>query len=190
MNAREWCALAAPAPDWARLAGELETEGGGLEAVFDDAGAAGLCWRPEGDRRRWAAWLRRVPMPGPAPERCWAMLAGGGWGDYGRRLVRWAPGEAPLSGPLRRLSPGRPGLPGGLDRFLMEFHGLHPLSELTLGLDRLSARLAEPAPWPLFAVTDLAKPFAAKAGAWARRLGARGVAGLVLGQGRMEVSLK
>jgi len=150
VNAREWAALVEAPPAWRRRAQAL---GGGLEAVFDDAGRAGLVWRADG-ARRWA-WL------------------GGDAAPATDRGLRRAPG---LAVPVAELS----GLLG-------DFHGLHPVAQTWSGPERLELRLAEPAPWPLFARCDVAKPFASRPAFWARRLGGSGVAAFALAAGRMEI---
>ena len=55
MNAREWAALTGAGGAWRGRAKRLEGAPGGLEALFDDTGRAGLVWRSGGERRR--AWL-------------------------------------------------------------------------------------------------------------------------------------
>lgn len=150
MNAREWSALTGADAGWRRRAGVLTGE---LEAVFDDAGRAGLAWRT-GGVRHWA-WLGEKGAPGT---------------DQG--LTR-APGPA---APVPELA-----------GMLQDFSGLHPVAETLSGPERLELRLAEPAPWPLFARCDLAKPFAARPAYWAKRLGGRGVAAVALAAGRMEI---
>lgn len=148
MNAREWAELAGAGPAWRRKAERL----GGLEAVFDDSGRAGLAWRGPGGARRRA----------------------------------WLDGSAAEDGALAR----RPGLAlpaPELEAVFADFHALHPVAETWAGTERLELRLAEPVPWPLFALRDVSKPFAARPAFWARRLGARGVAALALAGGRMEI---
>ena len=149
MNAREWTALTQAPAAWRRRA---ESAKGGLEAVFDDAGRAGLAWRA-GGARRWA-WL--------------------GSSDAGSD-----------SGLRRDAGPAAP-VPE-LEALFRDFHGLHPVAETLSGPERLELRLAEPVPWPHFAVCDVAKPFAARPAFWARRLGARGVTAFALAGGRMEI---
>lgn len=197
MNAREWASLtAAPAP-WANLAAALEDRDGGLEAVFDDSGRCGLSLRPDG--ARWRALGRALKGGGigvpaaPVPERAWVILDGAkaaeawsSWGGPRPRVSCASAGAGAADGPLARNAPGASGVPE-LDALLLQFAGLHPLEAVLTGLDRLEARLAEPAAWPLFARTDLAKPFAGRPAFWARRLGARGVSAFALGRGRMEI---
>lgn len=194
MNALEWEALTGAGGRWRALARAVETPEGGLEAVFDDAGRRGLAFAPA-DARGWDRWRAALAAAGlgrPAaarPGRAWLLLdddrAAEAW-TSAARLERRAPGAAPASAPAETRTPPRCGVPE-LDAVLAAVHGLHPLSGLRLGLGRLEARLAAPAPWPLFAVLDAAKPFEAKAAVWAARLGSRGVAGFALAAGRMEL---
>lgn len=150
MNAREWSALTGADAAWRRRAEALS---GSLEAVFDDAGRAGLAWRTGGARR-------------------WAWVGGKAAPVTDRGLRRSAGPCAPV-----------PELAG----MLRDFSGLHPVAETLSGPERLELRLSEPAPWPLFARCDLAKPFAARPAYWARRLGGRGVTAFALAGGRMEI---
>ncbi|MBI3297821.1 MAG: hypothetical protein HYZ75_06645 [Elusimicrobia bacterium] len=192
MNALEWSGLSAAAPRWRRLAEGL---GDGLEAVFDDAGRAGL-GLTGGDARRWRLWSAALAAEGLAAPRApavraWVFLDGGrareAWSlGSGGELLRLSPGAKPERGRVSDRRVGGTREPA-LDALLADFAGLHPLSALSLCLDRLEARLTEPAPWPLFARCDAAKPFAAQGAAWARRLGARAVSGFALGRGRMEI---
>ncbi|MBI5597298.1 MAG: hypothetical protein HY928_14485 [Elusimicrobia bacterium] len=197
MNAREWCALTGAPAVWAELAARLDAVDGGLEAVFDDAGRAGLSFAP--DAGRWRALRRALAgrgaaLPaGPVPERSWFFLEGkkaaelwNAWGGPSPRLSCAAPDAAASEGPLARGALGCSGV-SELDALLGDFAGLHPAAGVLTGLDRLEVRLAEPAAWPLFARTDLAKPFAGRPAFWARRLGARGVSAFALGRGRMEI---
>lgn len=170
MNAREWAILTAADARWAELARSLETPEGGLFAVFDDAGRAGLGWDPRGDARRWKAWRAATGASGAAPERAWAFVDGA---------------AASTQGLTRR--PALGAVPEPLAGLFRDFSGLHPVAETLSSAGRLEARLAVPAPWPLFACTDLSKAFAAKPAQWARRLGARGVAAFALTGGRMEI---
>lgn len=180
MNAREWGLLVAGPRSWGRAAAALEAGSGGLEAVFDDAGRTGIAALLRGDERLWRTWTRALASDGlavprgPAPERVWAFFEAGRAAEAGAagRL-----GDGPAAGT------GEP----SLDALLRDFRGLYPLSGLTLGPERLEARLAEAAGWPFFARCDIAKPFAARPAYWARRLGGRGVAGFALGRGRMEI---
>lgn len=150
MNAREWVELTGADAAWRRRAQALKGE---LEAVFDDAGRAGLAWRESG-ARRWA-WVGTSAAPATD-----------------RGLRRTAGPSAPVP---------------ELAALFQDFHGLHPVAETWIAPERLELRLAEPAPWSLFARCDVAKPFAARPAFWARRLGARGVSAFALAGGRMEI---
>ena len=172
MNAREWAALTAAPAAWARLAAALEGSPGGLAAVFNDTGVAGLAWEPAADSRRWKLWRAAVGAPSARPPgaRAWAYLG-----------KTPAPADA---GALQRVpGPPVPELAG----LLRDFSALHPVGETWTGPERLELRLAEPAPWPHFARCDMSKPFAARPAYWARRLGGRGVAAFALAGGRMEI---
>lgn len=197
MNAREWASLTAARAPWAELAAGLEGQGAGLEAYFDDSGRCGLAAAAgAGGWRRILKTLdgRGFAAPGgPAPDRAWLVFDGVKPAELwsvrlGRsaRVWRAAAGEPAAQAPLARTAPGGTGVPE-LDAILLQFAGLHPVAEVLTGLDRLEVRLAEPAAWPLFARTDLAKPFAGRPAFWARRLGARGVSAFALGRGRMEI---
>ena len=174
MNAREWADLAAASSAWRRLAGLLEGAPGGLIALFDDSGAAGLAWEPAGDAARWKAWAAHVDAPAacPAADRAWAFL-----------------GKAPASASSAGLavSPGLAVPVPELAGLLGDFAGLCPVAQTLSGPGRLELRLAEPVPWPHFARLDLAKPFAARPAYWARRLGGRGVGAVALAGGRMQL---
>lgn len=174
MNAREWSALTEAPAAWRRLAGALEGAPGGLTAVFDDSGAAGLAWDGAGDAARWKAWAAAVGAPAASPP------SGRAWAFIGK-----TPAPAVSSGLTVRhgLSVPVPELAG----LLGDFHGLHPVAQTLVGPGRLELRLVEPAPWSHFACCDVAKPFAARPGHWARLLGGRGVAAFALAGGRMQL---
>lgn len=172
MNAHEWAALTGAPKAWAALAGRL---GGALEAVFDDAGRAGLCFAP-GDAAAWAAFRREAgaALPAVRPAAAWVLFEKGrpaGAGVRPRALPAWS-GLGPVP---------------ELGAMLGDLHALHPLAAAGVAAGRLEARFAEPVPWPFFACLDASKPFAAGAAGWARRLGSRGVAGFAFGAGRMEI---
>lgn len=172
MNAHEWAALTEAPKAWAALAGRL---GGGLEAVFDDAGRAGLAFRPAG-AAAWTAFRRAAgsALPAALPAAAWVFVEKGrsaGAGARARPLPAWS-GLGPVP---------------ELGAMLGDLHALHPLAAAGVAAGRLEARFAEPVPWPFFACLDASKPFAAGAAGWARRLGSRGVAGFAFGGGRMEI---
>lgn len=174
MNAREWASLTGPSRAWAALAGRL----GELEAVFDDTGRSGLRVEAPGA----AAWraLRRAAgpsLPASPPASAWVLLdkdRPAAAGALARPLPPWSG-----SGPVPELG-----------AMLADLGALHPFAAAGVSEGRLEARFILPAPWPLFAVLDAAKPFAASAAVWARRLGGRGVAGFALGSGRMEIFVR
>jgi hypothetical protein len=154
---------------WRRLADALEGAPGGLTALFDDSGAAGLAWEPAQDAARWKAWAAHVGAAAACPR-------------MGRRF--WGRRRRPP--PPRLAEPGAVPVPE-LAGLLGDFHGLCPVARTLSGPGRLELRLVEPVPWPHFARLDLAKPFAARPAYWARRLGGRGVVAVALAGGRMQL---
>lgn len=114
--------------------------------------------------------------------------AGLAWREGDTRRWAWmGPDSAPATDRGLRRAAGPAAPVPELAALFQDFHGLHPVAETRTGPERLELRLAEPAPWPLFARCDVAKPFAARPAFWARRLGGRGVAAFALSGGRMEI---
>lgn len=135
-----------------------------------------------------AAWSRRAQalkgsLSGVFDD---AGRAGLAWLEGGARRWAWVGGETGSDRGLRR-APGLAVPVPELAGFFRDFHGLHPVAQTLSSPERLELRLAEPVPWPHFAVLDVAKPFAARPAFWARRLGGRGVAAFALAGGRMEI---
>lgn len=174
MNAGEWAALTEAPAAWRRLADALEGSPGGLTALFDDSGEAGLAWEPAQDAARWKAWAAHVGAAAacPSADRAWAFL--------GKT-------PAPASSAGLASNPGLAVPVPELAGLLGDFHGLCPVARTVSGPGRLELRLVEPAPWPHFARLDFAKPFAARPAYWARRLGGRGVVAVALAGGRMQL---
>lgn len=199
MTEREWTRLTGAPVPWGRLAAALDAGSGALEAVFDDAGRAGIAFAPGGDVATWGAWTRALAADGlafpdaPPPARALAFFEEGHAGEawaFGAgpqsRAIRLGRGAALEEGPLEeRLAAGM-GEPS-FDALLKDFGSLHPLSGLILGLNRLEARVVKAMAWPFFARCEVAKPFAARPAFWARRFAALGVTGFALGRGRMEI---